>query len=288
MSPGRYKTRNDCFVAKVGVMRGRNVHASLLWWLECDTRWQGERISHTAAFVGCSRSAEVKACQRWPKEAGGPGEAGRPVTGSGRGGGLSQLTSFLSLNRWRISHHFWDTGVRIHGLLQFVAFFTWRTHLTKMYYGMKATWQSVMLCNRFYWETLGPAIHIDVTLTSSANRSRIADHKLFHGHDIPRCLLFQQDNAPCKKSKISKKQFKERNKLLTCNHSNHASVGCAGQRCPIERPQQQRTFSGLVQPVQVSNQHKIRLVFIMLVCRISGHIYSKFSLECSWWFILLN
>lgn len=37
--------------------------------------------------------------------------------------------------------------------------------------------KSVMLLNKFYWESLGPAINIDVTLTRSTNLSIIADHK---------------------------------------------------------------------------------------------------------------
>lgn len=87
---------------------------------------------------------------------------------------VNQQMSFVSLNRWRSSCYFWQTGQSV---MQFVAFFTWRTCVTKLCHGTKATWQSVMLLNKFYWESLGPAINIDVTLTRSTNLSMIADHK---------------------------------------------------------------------------------------------------------------
>lgn len=141
---------------------GKNMHASLLWWLESDPRWLGQRIW----------SAMLKACQTWPKK-----EENEPVTGSleFRPGGLrgpSQQMSYVILNHWRSSCYFWYTGVRIYGLLQFVVFFKWKTHFIKIYYGTKATWQNDDL-EQVLLGNLG-SCHIDVTLTQGTNL--IADH----------------------------------------------------------------------------------------------------------------
>ncbi|KAK3547699.1 hypothetical protein QTP86_027744, partial [Hemibagrus guttatus] len=62
---------------------------------------------------------------------------------------------------------------------------------------------SVMLWAMFCWETLGPAIHVDVTLTRITFLSIVADHvHSFMETIFPvGCGLFQQDNAPCHKAK---------------------------------------------------------------------------------------
>ena len=72
---------------------------------------------------------------------------------------------------------------------------------------------SVMLWAMFCWETLGPAIHVDVTLTRTTYLSIVADHvhpfmeTVFPGG----CGLFQQDNAPCHKAKMVQEWFEEHN-----------------------------------------------------------------------------
>ncbi|KAK3564655.1 hypothetical protein QTP86_024529, partial [Hemibagrus guttatus] len=71
---------------------------------------------------------------------------------------------------------------------------------------------SVMLWAMFCWEILGPAIHVDVTLTRTTYLSIVADHVHTFMETVFPDGLFQQDNAPCTKSQ-----------------SNRASVGCAGQ-----------------------------------------------------------
>ena len=60
-----------------------------------------------------------------------------------------------------------------------------------------------MLWAMFYWETLGPAIHVDVTLTRPTYLSIVADYFTpFHGNPfLGGCGLFQQDNVPCHKAK---------------------------------------------------------------------------------------
>lgn len=74
--------------------RVKNVHACFLWWLEGDTRWLGQRISHTAAPVGWCWSAVVKACQTWPKE-GGRWTSHRVIGASPRWPGWSKPTDEL-------------------------------------------------------------------------------------------------------------------------------------------------------------------------------------------------
>ncbi|KAK3544698.1 hypothetical protein QTP86_026097, partial [Hemibagrus guttatus] len=60
---------------------------------------------------------------------------------------------------------------------------------------------SVMLWAMFCWETLGPAIYVDVTLTRTTYLSIVADHvHSFMETAFPDgCGLFQQDNRPCHK-----------------------------------------------------------------------------------------
>lgn len=63
---------------------------------------------------------------------------------------------------------------------------------------------SVMLWAMFCWETLGLAIHVDVTLTRTTYLSIVADHvhpfmeTIFPGGSG----LFQQDNVPYHKAKM--------------------------------------------------------------------------------------
>ena len=72
---------------------------------------------------------------------------------------------------------------------------------------------SVMLWVMFCWETLGPAIHVDVTLTHTTYLSIVADHvhpfmeTVFPGGSG----LFQQDNVPCHKAKMVQEWFEEHN-----------------------------------------------------------------------------
>jgi len=70
---------------------------------------------------------------------------------------------------------------------------------------------SVMLWAMFCWETLGPVIHVDVSLTHTTYLSIVADHvhpfmeTVFPGG----CVLFQQDNAPYCKAKMVQECFEE-------------------------------------------------------------------------------
>ncbi|KAK3509169.1 hypothetical protein QTP70_020280 [Hemibagrus guttatus] len=82
--------------------------------------------------------------------------------------------------------------------------------------------------------SLGPAIHVDVTLTCTTYLSTVADHvHSFMETVFPDgCGLFQQDNAPCHKAKTVQEWFDEHNNLASKFprfQSNRASVGCAGQ-----------------------------------------------------------
>ena len=72
---------------------------------------------------------------------------------------------------------------------------------------------SVMLWAMFCWETLGPAIHVDVTLTRITYLSIVADHvhPFMETVFTSGCGLFQQDNAPCHKAKMVQEWFEEHN-----------------------------------------------------------------------------
>uniref|UniRef100_A0A8P4G4M8 Transposable element Tcb1 transposase n=1 Tax=Dicentrarchus labrax TaxID=13489 RepID=A0A8P4G4M8_DICLA len=71
----------------------------------------------------------------------------------------------------------------------------------------------VMLWAMFCWETLGPAIHVDVTLTPTSYLDIVADHV----HPFMETVfsdgsgLFQQDNAPCHKAEMVQEWFEEHN-----------------------------------------------------------------------------
>ncbi|KAK3566489.1 hypothetical protein QTP86_034054 [Hemibagrus guttatus] len=73
----------------------------------------------------------------------------------------------------------------------------------------------VMLWAMFCWETLGPAIHVDVTLTHTTCLSIVADHVHPSMETVfpDGCGLFQQDNAPCHKAKMVQEWFDEHNKF---------------------------------------------------------------------------
>ncbi|KAK3562392.1 hypothetical protein QTP86_033531, partial [Hemibagrus guttatus] len=72
---------------------------------------------------------------------------------------------------------------------------------------------SVMVWAMFCWETLGPAIHVDATLTCTTYLSIVADHvHPFMETAFPDGFgLFQQDNAPCHKTKMFQEWFDEHN-----------------------------------------------------------------------------
>ncbi|KAK3560711.1 hypothetical protein QTP86_014737, partial [Hemibagrus guttatus] len=72
---------------------------------------------------------------------------------------------------------------------------------------------SVLLWSMFCWETLGPAVHVDVTVTRSTYLSIVADHvHPFMETLFPDgCVLFQQDNAPCHKAEMVQEWFDEHN-----------------------------------------------------------------------------
>ncbi|KAK3519768.1 hypothetical protein QTP70_003892 [Hemibagrus guttatus] len=72
---------------------------------------------------------------------------------------------------------------------------------------------SVLLWAMFCWETLGPAIHVDVTLTRSTYLSIVADHvHPFMETLFPDgCGLFQQDNALCHKAEMVQEWFDDHN-----------------------------------------------------------------------------
>lgn len=72
---------------------------------------------------------------------------------------------------------------------------------------------SVMLLGKICWKTLGPGVHVDVTLTSTTYLSFVADHvhpfteAVFPGG----CGLFrQQEHVPCHKANIVQQWFVNR------------------------------------------------------------------------------
>ncbi|KAK3523387.1 hypothetical protein QTP86_029885, partial [Hemibagrus guttatus] len=74
-------------------------------------------------------------------------------------------------------------------------------------------WKKVACETLFCWETLGPAIPLDVTLTRTTYLSIVADHvpPLMETLFPDVCGLFQQDNVPCYKAKMVQKWFDEHN-----------------------------------------------------------------------------
>ncbi|KAK3535736.1 hypothetical protein QTP70_020983 [Hemibagrus guttatus] len=75
---------------------------------------------------------------------------------------------------------------------------------------------SVILWAMFCWETLGPAIHVVVTLRCTTYLSTVSDHvHPFMETVFPDgCVVFQEDNAPCHKAKVVQEWFDEHNNVL--------------------------------------------------------------------------
>ena len=71
-----------------------------------------------------------------------------------------------------------------------------------------------MLRAMFRWETLGPAIHVDVALTRATYLSIDADrvHAFVEMVFLDGCGLFQQDNMPRHKAKMVQEWFEKHNK----------------------------------------------------------------------------
>ena len=82
-----------------------------------------------------------------------------------------------------------------------------------MHYGKKAGGGSMMLWAMFCWETLSPDIHVDVTLTRNTYLNIVSDQVYpFMAKVFPDGSgLFQQDNAPCHKTKMLQEWFEEHN-----------------------------------------------------------------------------
>ena len=77
---------------------------------------------------------------------------------------------------------------------------------------------SAMLWAMFCQETLGPAIHVDVTLTRTTYLRIVPDHvHPFIETVFPDCCgLFQQDNVPCHKAKMVQGGLKSTTTSLMC------------------------------------------------------------------------
>ena len=74
-----------------------------------------------------------------------------------------------------------------------------------------------MLWAMFCWETLGPAIHVDVSLTRVTYLNIVADqvHPFMAMVFPDGSGLFQQDNAPCHTAHIVRECFEEHYEVFT-------------------------------------------------------------------------
>ena len=74
-----------------------------------------------------------------------------------------------------------------------------------------------MLWEMFCWETLGPAIHVDVNLTCVTYLNIIAEQvHPFRAMVFPDASgLFQEDNAPCHIAHIVQEWFEEHDEVFT-------------------------------------------------------------------------
>ncbi|KAK3564923.1 hypothetical protein QTP86_031044 [Hemibagrus guttatus] len=114
------------------------------------------------------------------------------------------------------------------------------SHGTSMHYGKKASQGggSVMLWAMFCWETLGPAIHVDVTLTRTTYLSIVTDHvhPLMETVFPDGCGLFQQDNAPCHKVKMVQEWFDEHNEFEVLTWPRIPQISSQQSICGMWRP----------------------------------------------------
>ncbi|KAK3516948.1 hypothetical protein QTP70_028239, partial [Hemibagrus guttatus] len=149
-----------------------------------------QSISKTAALVGCSQSVVVSIYQKWSKNW--TREQWKKVA-------WSDETCFL--------FHHMDGRVCVHRLPG--------EHMAPgcTMGRRQAGGGSVMLWAMFCWETLGPADHVDVTLTCTTYLCIVVEHVYpFMETVFPDgCGVFQQDNVACPKAKIIQEWFDECN-----------------------------------------------------------------------------
>ena len=83
--------------------------------------------------------------------------------------------------------------------------------------GRQAGGGSVMLWPILCWETLGPAIHVDVNLTRVTYQNIVANqvHPFMAMVFPDGSGLFQQDNAPCHTVHLVRKWFEEHDEVFT-------------------------------------------------------------------------
>ena len=152
----------------------------------------------TVAFVGCSRSAVVSIYQKWSKE-----------------------ETVVNRRQWACENPNWTNGRRWPCLMNHqVGGWVCVRHLPGEHMApgctmgrRQAGWGSVMLWAMFCWETLGPAIHVDVSLTHTTYISFVADraHPFTETVSPNDCGLYQQYNAPCHEAKLVQEWFEVHN-----------------------------------------------------------------------------
>ena len=119
----------------------------------------------------------------------------------------------------------------------------------------------------FCWETLSPAINVNVTMTHTTYLSIVADHvHPFMETVFPDgCGLFQQDNKPCHKAKMVQEWFEEHSNKFEVlaskfprSQSNRASVGSVGQTRLIHGGNLQDLKNLLITPSFQTPQSTVR------------------------------
>ena len=113
--------------------------------------------------------------------------------------------------------------------------FTWGRDGRRMHYGKAGWWDSVMLWTMFCWETLGPGIHVDVTLKRTPYLEIVADpvHSFVAMTTVP---FFSWIIHPDTQQKLFRNGLKN---MTMCSRyclglkfprsqSNWTSMGCAG------------------------------------------------------------
>lgn len=150
---------------------------------------------------------------------------------------LIQQMSYCYTNWWKSSCWLWLT------LSEYTLHFHWSLLGKRLHRNQSGNWTTDKW-KLFYWKSLGPAIHVDFTLTHTVYLNVVRDHvHPFMEAEFPdSCGLFQQDEYALSQRHKKHNKFEVLTKFHS-SQSNQISGQCGEQASPIHGgPTTYRTY----------------------------------------------